>query len=520
MELAWRFTLPITFMKKKQMKKVQLRYLIYPIFFSFLFIGNCHGQSETNDTQINDPTSTRSDLGKELDDLLTTYGEYGDLNGAVLVAQAGEILYQNAFGFANMEWNIPNQTNTKFRIGSITKQFVAMLILQLASENILELHAPISTYLPDYPKENGDSITIHHLLTHSSGTPNSYESTKPKAIKPDNYDAKTLVSEFSDLPLEFTPGQKFRYSNAGYTLLGYIIESVNNKPLEQVLQENIFDPLKMNNTGFDKHRALIDNRASGYFKSWGDYYNANYIDMSAVYAAGALYSTVEDMHLWDQALYTEQLVPKKYLELIFTPHIPDPGYKGEYGYGWSIKDKVIGNSSEKAQTVGHDGVIDGFCALYTRIPSTKISIILLSNVRRAPLNAMTRGIMGILYNKPYDQPYRSLAYSTLTAIDEEGLAKGIEFFRAKKEEKYFYIDENDMNVVSYKLLQSDRGEAAVQVLKLGIEEFPKAFNLYDSLGEVLRSLGRKEEAIKNYKKSVELNPENENGLRMLEEMGG
>ncbi len=169
-------------------------------------------------------TSCAQSKEDKIDALISTYSDYGEFNGAVLIVEEGKIIYKKGFGLANMEWNVPNRTDTKFRIGSVTKQFTAMLIMQLVVENQLDLNTPLTTYLTDYPKENGDKITIHHLLTHTSGIPNSYESTKQKAFKPDNYKPTELVKEFSALPLEFTPGEKFSYSNAGYNLLGLIID--------------------------------------------------------------------------------------------------------------------------------------------------------------------------------------------------------------------------------------------------------------------------------------------------------
>ncbi|WP_117884306.1 serine hydrolase domain-containing protein [Aureibaculum luteum] len=454
----------------------------------------------------------------KLDALISTYADYGEFNGTALVVEEGKVIYKKGFGLANMEWDIPNQPDTKFRIGSITKQFSAMLIMQLVAEKKLDLHTTISTYLPNYPKENGDKITIHNLLTHSSGIPNSYESTKQKAFRPDNYKLTELVQEFSALPLEFTPGEKFSYCNAGYNLLGLIVETITKKTYEEVLQNKIFTPLKMTNTGFDKHRALQKNRASGYFKSWGDYYNANYVDMSTASAAGALYSTVEDLYRWDQSLYSEKLLTKKYMDLVFTKHIADPNYGGEYGYGWSIKNKLLGNSNSKVETVTHDGTIDGFCAIFTRIPSSKSTVILLSNIRRAPLNAMTKGIMGILYGKTYDFPKKSAAYSLLDGINKKGTTKGIEHYKSIKNNDTYYLSEDEINIVSYKFLQSDRPKIAAEVLKIGIESYPRAFNLYDSYGEVLLSLGDTIKAIKNYKKSIELNPKNEHGIKILKEL--
>jgi len=497
------------------MKRRHFSTTVCLLFCTLSLMPVCYGQPQTGSSS----NTTDNPKAAEIDQLISTYADYGDFNGAILVAEKGKILYQQGFGFANMEWGIPNSADTKFRIGSITKQFTAMLIVQLAVENKLDLHEPIATYLPDYPKKNGASITIHQLLTHSSGTPNNYASTKEVKKRPGAYRAAELVDEFAALPLEFTPGEKFNYSNAGYTLLGYIVERITGKRYEEVLQERIFSPLGMKNSGFDNHRTVIKHRASGYFNSWEVFYNSNYVDMSTVYAAGALYSTVEDLFLWDQALYTERLVPNNFLKLIFTAHIPDPNYGGHYGYGWSIKDKPLGNSGEQIRTATHDGVIDGFCAIVTRIPSSKSSVILLSNVRRAPLNAMTKGIMGILYEKPYNFPKKSLAYSLLEVTDQEGIAKGIQHYQEEKGNDAYYLSEQEINIVSYKLLQSDRAAAAAKVLELGIEAYPDAFNLYDSYGEVLRTLGKTKEAIENYKKSIELNPDNENGKKMLREMG-
>lgn len=496
------------------MKESYLQSKILLFIFLICFSTSCSGQSTSNGSLSNEQAKI-----DKVSELINTYAAYGDFNGAVLVAHDDKVIYRQGHGLANMEWNIPNEVDTKFRLGSVTKQFTAMVIIQLVAEGVLDLHKPISTYLPDYPKENGDKITIHHLMTHSSGTPNSYDTPHKKTIRPDNHAPKELVQRFSDLPLEFRPGEKFTYSNSGYVVLGLIIEEVTKKTFEQVVKERIFTPLKMKHSGIDKHRPLIKNRASGYFKNWGDYYNANYLDMSNVYTAGALYSTVEDLYRWDRALYTEQLVPQKYMDLIFTEHIPDPDYGGSYGYGWSIKNKPLGKAPESVKTIGHDGAIDGFCTIFTRIPSSRTTIILLSNIRRAPLNAMTKGIMGILYDKPFDPPKKSLAYSMLDVINEKDITAGVQYFRTTKGRSNNYLSEDEMNIVSYKLLQSDRANAAAAVLRLGIEAFPEAFNLYDSYGEVLRMLGQKEAAIKNYKKSVQLNPSNENGIRMLKEMG-
>ncbi len=452
------------------------------------------------------------DIVEKIDELVSLYSDYEGFNGSVLVAHEGEIIYKKGFGLANMEWNIPNQVDTKFMIASVTKQFTAMLIMQLVAEKKLDLHKSISTYLPGYPKENGEQITIHQLLTHSSGI--SDIQNDEKKFRP-----KEMVNQFSNEPLQFTPGERFEYSNSGYTLLGYIIETITDKPYEEVLQDKILNPLNMKNTGFYKHRPIINNMSSGYNKSWGNYFDIDYSDASSAYAAGGIYSTVEDMFLWDQALNTETLLPKKYIDLIFTKHIP-ASFGGHYGYGWELTEKPIGNTTEMIETIGHSGTISGYCALQTRIPSSNSTIIFLNNTRRAFLNTMTTAITGILYDKSYDFPLKPLAKFMTETIEKEGVEKGVLFYKEHKDLDDYYVSEQELIVEGYRLLHTGNTKDAVEVFKLGIEIFPNKDNPYDSYAEALMVLGKNKEAIKNYKKSLLLNPENNNAKKMLKKLTG
>ncbi len=456
---------------------------------------------------------------EKIEEIVGLYSEYGGFNGSVLVSHEGEVIFKKGFGYANLEWDIPNQTDTKFRIASITKPFTALLIMQLVAEGKLYLHKPISTYLPDYPKNNGDRITIHHLLTHTSGTTRDYDSELTKNKYPDRYRTEEVVQQYSALPLEFEPGEKFAYSNTGYHTLALIIETVSEKSYETVLQENILDPIGMKNTGVDKHRSIIKNRAYGYFKGFGDYFNDDFGDMSAITGVGNIYSTVEDMFLLDQALYTEKLFPKKYENLLFTKHISDPAYGGFYGYGWEIKDKPIGNTSETVETIGHSGSMRAFTALFTRIPSSNSSIVFFNNTGRAFLNAMTTAITGILNNESYDFPLKPLAMFMKKEIEKEGIEKGILFYKEHKDLDDYYVSEQELIVAGYKYLHAVNAEFAVEIFKLSTEVFPDRDNPYDSYAEALMTLGKNEEAIKNYKISLELNPNNFNAIEMLKKLG-
>jgi CubicO group peptidase (beta-lactamase class C family) len=456
----------------------------------------------------------------KLDKLITAYAESGKFNGSVLVAEKGKVIYKKGFGLADMEWNIPNQPDTKHRLGSITKQFTAMLIMQLVEQSKLKLDVPISTYLPDYPKKHGDVITIHHLLTHSSGTPNftSFQ-IYFKNIRPNAYSPMQLVNLFADSTLQFKPGEKHAYSNSGYVLLGYIIEKVTGKTYEQVLQENIFTPLKMNNTGYDHYRRMLKNRASGYEKNGRLYVNANFIDMSVPYAAGAMYSTVEDLFLWDQALYGNQLLRKENMDLLFAKHIPSGG-SYYYGYGWGIGAIPLGNTTERIETVGHGGGIDGFNTQLTRIPSDKSFIVLLNNTGGAPLNEMVNAIAAILYDKSYNLPKRSVAYSVGNMMEKQGIPAALEYYKGiHKDSTGFYLNEGEMNGTGYQFLQEGKAKEAAAIFKLNTQAFPKSANTYDSYGEALMALGNKKEAIENYLQSVTMNPGNENGIKILNANG-
>ena len=329
---------------------------------------------------------------EQLDQLLNQYLEYGQFNGSVLVADQGKVIYKKGFGMANMEWDIPNTSTTKHRLGSVTKQFTAMLILQLVADGKLDLQKPITTYLPDYPEKSGAIITTHHLLTHTSGIPNytsfpgffAEESRNP-------YTPSEFLDQFQDMDLDFTPGDHFSYSNSGYFLLGVIVEKLTGKTYEEMLQANIFKPLGMSNSGYDNHKDILKERATGYGKSGNSFVNSNFLDMSIPYAAGSLYSTVEDLYTWDQALYTNTLVSEEMMTAYFTPYVSAWG-NAQYGYGWGIGYEPIGNTDDTIAVMSHGGGINGFNTIISRATSDKSLVVLLNNTGGAPLNEMTQAI--------------------------------------------------------------------------------------------------------------------------------
>lgn len=454
---------------------------------------------------------------EQIDELMSHYSNYGKFNGAVLVAEKGDVVFKNGYGLANMDWDIPNDVDTKFRLASVTKQFTAMLTMQLVAEKKLKLDGVIADYLPAYSNEYGDQVTIHQLLTHTGGIPNYTNFPSYRDLMKESKTPMELVAVFADSTLQFVPGERFSYSNSGYVLLGAIIEAVTEKSLPDVLQEKILEPLGMNDTGFEKKGEVLKNRATGYDRQGITYTLAYPIDMSVAYAAGGMYSTVEDMFLWDQALYTSKLLPRKEMDLIFQQHIPAWGK--HYGYGWLVGELSLGTSGDLLPIVEHDGVINGFRSLIIRFPEDQSSIVLLHNAGGAALYDIAQSIAAILYGKTYDLPKRSIANALLAKIEHDGIAAGRVFYESIRKDSTYYLDEEEMNVASYELLKAGKGEDALEVLQLAITAFPNAFNLYDSYGEILGTLGRTEESIINYKKSLQLNPKNENAVQMLAKVG-
>lgn len=451
---------------------------------------------------------------KQIDELMRKYVHNGKFNGSVLVAEGGKVIFKKGYGMANMEWAIPNTPDTKFRLGSITKQFTSMLIMQLVEQGKLKLDGKITDYLPDYPKANGDKITIHHLLTHTSGIP-SYTSfpTFEETLSRNPYNPTEFMKQFSDLPLEFEPGSTFVYSNSGYFLLGVIIEKVTGKTYEKVLQENILMPLQMNNTGYDVSATILPKRATGYEKHGASYVNASYLDMSIPYAAGSLYSTVEDLAVWDQALYSDKLLSSSSKAIMFTP------YKSDYAYGWGVSKIKVGQFKDSVEVIEHFGGINGFNTALSRLPKNKHLVVLLNNTGGTNLDAMRDNIFRILYNQPIDPPKASIADALSKTLATNSLANALKQYEEIKKQPTYYINEGEINQLGYNLISESKFKEAIAMFNLNVVEYPQSANVYDSRGEAYMLNGEKAKAIVDYKKSLELDPYNMNAIKKLKEMG-
>ncbi|HEV3470362.1 MAG TPA: serine hydrolase [Pyrinomonadaceae bacterium] len=307
------------------------------------------------------------ELASRLDKRLTELAARKRFSGAALVAREGRVILSQGYGMANYELDVPNTPQTKFRLGSLTKQFTAAAVLLLQERGKLSVQDSVCKHVEGCPAA-WQSVTVHHLLTHTSGIPSftsfpEYRQTSrlPTTI-PD------IIKRFRDRPLEFAPGERFNYSNSGYVLLGHLVEKISGKSYEEFLRENFFVPAGMTRTGYDRNEEVLPGRASGYVLRDGRLYNADFIDMSIPHGAGALYSTVEDLYLWDQSLYGGKLLSAKSLEAMTTP------FRVGYAYGVGVRPHW------GSRSVAHGGGIEGFNTYLVRWDEPRTTVVVLSNI--------------------------------------------------------------------------------------------------------------------------------------------
>jgi CubicO group peptidase (beta-lactamase class C family) len=296
--------------------------------------------------------------------------------GAVLVARGTQVLFSKGYGMANLEWNVPNTSTTKFEIASISKQFTAAAILLLEERGKLRVTEPIKSFLPDAPSA-WDAITFHHLLSHTSGLasgPPPDPATRALPTRPEK-----LIERFRNLPLQSEPGTKYSYSNAGYQLLAYLIERTSGQPYEDFLRENIFEPLGMKESVSATQAPIISSRAAGYINNLGvgrglsssgrALLNAPFFDQTNVMGAGSLYSTTADLHRWTVALFGGKLLRPASLTKMTTP--VDSGY----AYGLAV------GSTDGRRRFSHGGSGAGFSSSLTYYPESQVTIVVLANAR-------------------------------------------------------------------------------------------------------------------------------------------
>lgn len=344
------------------------------------------------------PLSAVAPVTSKLDTYLQACADLGYFSGSVLVAKEGKIVLNKGYGLSNHEWNIPNTSQTKFRLSSLSKPFISLAIIQLQEKGLLSIHDLLSDYIPDYPR--GNEITIHHLLTHTSGIRNYTALPTFDTLKKLPHSLEAVIEQFKYLGLASTPGAVYKFSNSNYALLSFIIERVTEQSHYEYITEHIFKSAGMVHTGYDASAAIVPGRAAGYTLDSHGLVNADYTDITAVVGLGSFYSTVEDMYVFNQALNTELLASHNSLAAMFTPYAQIGPVEDDirYGYGWATI-TLAGRTVKK-----HIGGIDGFSTAMYRFVDDGSFIVVLSNFEHALTEPMSFDLAAIMYDQPYEFP--------------------------------------------------------------------------------------------------------------------
>lgn len=475
---------------------MKTKYLI--IIFSF-FLNSVYSQT----------------IQENINELMTEYSKNEKFNGTILVKKRNQIIYKNAFGLANREWDIKNETDSKFLIGSLSKSFTAFMTLILIDEGLIDLNGTVGDYIPNYKSIGKDKVTVYQLLTHTSGLPdlgqlNDFSKKRIRWI----YNSDQYIELINELDSIYNPNEGFKYNNLGYNLLALICEKVTNIEFGELLNEKIFTPLGMNNTSLDKNLDIDKKRADGY--EWHlleGYMHPSYIENCHIKGLGGILTSVRDLDLYSEECFVKQkLLSKPLYKDMFTPHTK--GWQN-YGYGWWLTDKKINNYS--LRIISHGGSIDGYKSYFTRVVNDSLTIIILRNsymrteLGNIDLYHITKQIINIFYNQEYSLPQKSIACEMGYIIGQVSIDKAIEKYKSFKDNADYYINEYEFNQLGRELIGNyGLAEESKEIYKLALNEFPNSFLLNFAFGTIL--YGNKNDGFTNYyKKCVDLyseNPEN------------
>jgi len=401
---------------------------------------------------------------EQIDHLMSTLYERGQFNGAIVVAVQGNILYRNAFGNASFETNMKWTPETPSCLASVSKQFTAMAIMMLAEQKKLSFDDPIAKYISEFALSPRTSqITLRQLLTHTSGIPD-YGDLGVDDSKLNQHSLIDAIMKRSSLLSK--AGQRYQYSNPGYALLAIVVERVSGQGFSDLLAQKVFQPLGMDATYvYDGPRKRNPQAAVGY----DQFGQRDDTTPTSVPGDGGIYSTVDDLLKWDQALYTDKLVRQTTLSAAFTPARVEEGTT-TYGFGWN----VTGTGEEKY--VWHTGNTAGFRSFIGRHLGPRVTVIMLTNRGNSKRTEINSAIMNILAGKPYTLPKRSGAEKLYTTIHDSGIQTALQMFHALKQagSSDYDLGDSELNELGYQLLYGDkRVSDAIAVFELNTTEHPR-----------------------------------------------
>lgn len=484
-----------------------------------LSINYCVIHNPNSTAQMETGSGNPLSMEKQLDKLFDFCVTNSQFSASVLIAHHGDIIYKKSFGMANIKEGIPINPLTNFNVASTTKPFTALGIALLSKKGKLHFDETVTTYLPDFPYE---SVTIRHLLTHTSGIPDyshkppfvMYHSAVINTRTEDKIFTSLDVLEWLidvDLKPVFEPGSKMNYCNTGYVILALTIEQVSGKSYTEFITENILEPSGMDSSqiytqGFENN---IPGRALGY-QSSRDRQSLILNDMNCldgIHGDGGLYTSVEDLFKFDQALYTQLFFNEDIRLQIFSPHVMNDGQQKGYGLGWIIS----GYDDDTPTIVKHGGKWRGFTTAFQRLVEDSSSVIILCNsgLSGPTIGGIRDAATDILLGKELRYPKFPISDKIASVLYSEGADSAVAVFsdlHKNATERYFF-DEHQLNIIGYNLMYDQRSDDAIKLLKANATAYPESANVYDSLGDAYSSIGDSLKAEEQYRKALLIDPE-------------
>tara|TARA_R110002073_G_scaffold145532_2_gene297640 strand:- start:7121 stop:8596 length:1476 start_codon:yes stop_codon:yes gene_type:complete len=449
----------------------------------------------------------------QIDEIVKEYVSLYKFNGNILIGKGNEIVYESSNGCANYEFGISNTKETKFRLASLSKQFTASALLVLEQEGKVDFNKPLSNYIKNLDPKIANKITIHQILSHSSGLSRDIESLADQKLGKEFISLDKIIELINSSEFASKPGEKWAYSNLGYSLAAKVIESVTNVSYGEALDQILFKPLGMNNTGHEKSSAMIFNKASGYVSLPTGIVKASYEDKSYVIGAGSIYSTTGDLFIWSRALKNHTLLNKKNTEKLFTKQ------KGRYSYGWFVDTYVWPPVNDKTQAVNihHDGGSPGFESKLSILTKHDAVIIILSNKLPSNLaklaNHLTNTYLG--FDEGFPKPNGNQEFfNTLFTQGVDGVASLIKNWKVSKK-NHLMPDALEVLLVGRGYIDSQDYNKAILVMDVLIKMKPKWSHPYLFKGIVLEEQEKYKEARELYKKVLEVRPGQSNAINRL-----
>lgn len=435
-------------------------------------------------------------------------------NGAVLVTENQHVVVNRAVGIADFRTQDAIKTTTVFNLGEASRQFTAVAIIMLKELGKLKYEDDVNRYLPELPYSG---ITIRHLLSHTSGLIDYH------TLFAIHWNDKTKTAGNRDLlallkakrpELDFRPGERLQHSATNYALLASIVERVTSQPYDQFVKQYLFDPIGMKNSVvYSRLRSPnVPSRAYGFHSNLIKSPELDDMDyLEGIMGDENIYSCSDDLLQWDYALYSDRLVRQSVLAEAFAPTQLNNGSTIDFGFGWNI------SQVDRRKVVDQDGSVGGFHAVFERMLDDKSALVILSNSQSPNMFEMKDAIYAIMRAKPYTLPQPSIAPMMGKTLKELGTQAALNFYNKAKDEnpRRYAFRESELNTLGIELLELKRPKDAIEILKLNVDMFPYSFNVYDSLGEAYYADGNKEQALANYKKSLEIYPDNTNAQAML-----